>query len=397
MTFTAPGLAKALLGPALWCLASGAWAAGGSEPAANPASARQGGGFVDWLAPPLPTPRPQTEEEKQAGRERGRTPPEPELLQPRLDPALPRYEPDQRRPLKGELRGASSDVLVGLVELWRNRFMALHPQVKLAVSPPYAGSLGAKELIRQSVDLVFVSRELKPEDVSEFRARFGYAPSSVPIAGGSYRQYGFLDAMGFFVHRDNPIERLDLDQIDAIFSSTQHRGAAPIRTWGQLGLTGEWADKAIQAHGVQPWNGFEEFIRQRILSVGDKRGEWRTDMHFEKVVFPLASKVAMDRYAIGYSGIAYIDAPVKMLPIAMSRAGEAIAPTYENVALARYPLSRLIYLNLNKQPGKPVDPVLAEFLRYVLSREGQQAVLDHGIFLPLREEQAASSRLHLDP
>jgi phosphate transport system substrate-binding protein len=287
--------------------------------------------------------------------------------------------------------GASSDVLVGLVNLWITRFKAMHPRVTLTIKPPYAGSLGTKELIGQSIDFVFVSRELKPEDVAEFQDRFGHAPTSVPICGGSYRHYGFLDAIAFFVHRDNPIDRLDFAQIDAIFSSTRHRGGQPITTWGQLGLEGEWADKPIRVHGIEPWNGFEEFIRQRVLSLAGKRGEWRGDLHFEKVVFPLAGNVAADRYAIGYSGIAYLDAPVKVLPLAGDAAGPAVAPTYENVATAQYPLSRLVYLNFNKAPGRPVDALLDEFLRFVLSREGQQVVRDHGIFLPLRAEQVTRS------
>ena len=198
--------------------------------------------------------------------------------------------------------------------------------------------------------------------------------------------------MGFFVHKDNPLERISYNQIDALFSSTRHRGGAAITKWGQLGLTGEWADKPVNLYGIKPWNGFEEFIRQRILSRDGKRGEWRADIKFDKVVFPVAKRVAEDRYGIGYSGIAYIDAPVKMIPIAESAAGPWVAPTYEHVALANYPLSRLIFFNVNKAPGKPLNPVLDEFLRFVLSREGQQIVRDHAIYLPLRAHQAGESR-----
>jgi phosphate transport system substrate-binding protein len=374
-----------------YCMASAVQAAGSaSAPLRDPPR-----GSVEWVVPPVPSARPQTEDEKVAGRERGRTLPQPEVLQPTLDVALPVYRAATAGKLEGTLEGASSDVLVGLVQRWFERFKAIHPGVTLRIKPPYAGSLGTKELIKESVDFVFVSRELKPEDIAEFRARFGYPPTSIPISGGSYRHYGFLDAIAFFVHPDNPLERLDFDQIDAIFSSTRHRGGAPITTWGQLGLTGDWADRPIRVHAIEPWNGFEEFIRQRVLSVRGKRGEWRNDLHFEKVVFPLAANVASDPYAIGYSGIAYLDAPVKVLPLSVDAAGPAIAPTYENVALERYPLSRLIYFNFNKAPGKPVNRVLDEFLRFVLSREGQQVVREQGIFLPLRAAQVERSRSQL--
>jgi phosphate transport system substrate-binding protein len=159
-----------------------------------------------------------------------------------------------------------------------------------------------------------------------------------------------------------------------------------------MGLTGEWADKPIKAWGIKPWNGFEEFVRQRVLSVGDKRGEWRDDIGYEKVVFPMAKRVAEDRYAIGYSGIAYIDSPVKMIPVSEGRGKPFEAPTYEAVAAATYPLSRLVFFNTNKAPGKPLDPALEEFLRFVLSREGQQIVLEHARYIPLRGWQAKDSQ-----
>src|SRR5258708_29923233 len=109
---------------------------------------------------------------------------------------------------------------------------------------------------------VMVSRELKPTDVSGFAEKFGYPPFSAPISGGTYRHFGFLDAIAFFVHPDNPLKQLTFDQIDALYSTTHHRGGGAITTWGQLGLTGEWADKPVHLWGVKPWNGFEEFIRQ---------------------------------------------------------------------------------------------------------------------------------------
>jgi phosphate transport system substrate-binding protein len=233
---------------------------------------------------------------------------------------------------------------------------------------------------------------LKPDDIREFRAKFGYDPLSVPISGGSYRHFGALDTIAFFVHKDNPLEQLSFDQIDAIYSSTHHRGGKPITKWGELGLTGEWVDKPINVYGIKPWNGFEEFVRQRILSKADKRGEWRDGIAFEKVVFPMAKRVADDRYGIGYSGVAYVDQGVRVLPLVADAANGPQAPTYENVALATYPLSRLIYFNVNKTPGKPLNPALDEFLRFVLSREGQQIVLDHAIYLPLRAGQAQSGQ-----
>jgi phosphate transport system substrate-binding protein len=347
--------------------------------------------MVEWLVPALPSNKPQTPEEAKEGRDVGRKLPTPEVLQPTLDPALPSYQPRKEK-LAGTFKGGASDVMVVLVQKWLEKFRTRHPEVNLSISPPYAGSLGAVELVKENLDFVFVSRELRPDDVKDFKTKFGYEPLSVPVSGGSYRHFGALDAVGFFVHKDNPLEKLTFDQIDAIYSTTHHRGGKPATKWGDLGLTGEWADKPIKAYGIKPWNGFEEFVRQRILSKGAKRGEWRDDILFEKVVFPMAKHVADERYGIAYSGLAYIDQGVRMLPVVANAGDAPQAPTYENVALAAYPLSRLTYFNVNKAPGKPLNPALDEFLRFILSREGQQVVLDHAIYVPLRGNQAQSSR-----
>ena len=353
--------------------------------------------FVEWVDQPRATTKPQTEEEAEAGKKNGRALPELEVLQPTLDPALPAYKPRKDLKLSGTFKGAASDVLPGLANAWFAAFKKIYPNVNFSVAPPYAGSLGAKELVKQNIDFVFVSRELKPDDITDFKAKFGYDPTSVPISGGSYRHFGFLDTVGFFVSRDNPLDKISYAQLDAIFSSTHHRGGKQITTWGQLGLTGEWADKPIHAYGIKPWNGFEEFVRQRVLSVDGKRGEWRDDVHYDKLVFPMAKHAVEDKYAIGYSGIAYIDAPVKMLALGENDAGPFYSPSYENVARATYPLSRLIYFNVNKTPGKPLNPAVAEFLRFILSREGQQIVRDQAVYLPLRASQAEHARALLEP
>jgi phosphate transport system substrate-binding protein len=355
-----------------------------------------GQSIVEWVAPAASTNRPQTDAEAAAGRASGRKLPTPEILQPTLDASLQPYQPRAGRKLTGKFKAAASDVLPGLARMWIAAFHQYYPGIEIEVSPPYAGSLGAQELVKGSLDLVFVSRELRPDDITGFRAKFNYDPLSVPICGGTYRHFGFLDAIGFFVHKDNPIEKLTFQQLDGLLSATRHRGAAALTKWGDLGLTGEWAEKPIHVYGVQPWNGFEEFVRQRVLSIPGKRGEWRDGIQFDKVVFPLAGRVATDRYGIGYAGLAYVDAAVKLLALAPENGGDAYAPTYENVAAATYPLSRLVFLNLNRAPGKPLNPALQEFLRFILSREGQRIVLNQAVYLPLRESQAAQSRARLE-
>jgi phosphate transport system substrate-binding protein len=349
---------------------------------------------------PLPAPetaKPQSEAAKKAGMTEGRALPTPEVLQPSLDPALPVYVARPSGSLRGRYKAAASDVLPGQVRLWIKAFEQRYPGVRIDLEPPYAGSLGAKELVKKTLDFVFVSRELRPDDIKDFHAAFGYDPLSVPVSGGSYRHYGFLDAVGVIVNRDNPLDKLTYAQLDAILSATRVHGGAAITTWGQLGLTGEWANKPIHVYAIKPWNGFEEFVRQRVLSLPGRRGEWRPDLNFAEVVFPIAGEVAKDRYAIGYTGMAYLDAPVKTLALATMDEGPFYPPSYEAVATAKYPLSRLIFFNVNKAPSKPLPPAIEEFLRFVLSKQGQALVLKEGVFVPLRASQVQAARQLLKP
>jgi phosphate transport system substrate-binding protein len=348
--------------------------------------------MVTWVAPVSAANKPQTEAEAKRGQLLGRELPAPEILQPMIDAQLPSYQPRRDIQITGTFKGAASDVMVVLAQKWFDKFKTYYPNVNLSIAPPYAGSLGAIELVKGDLDFVFVSRELKPEDISKFKEKFGYAPLSVPISGGSWRHFGALDAVAFFVNKDNPIEQITFKQLDQMYSTTHARGGNAISTWGELGLTGEWADKPIHLYGIKPWNGFEEFVRQRVLSAGGKRGEWRDGIMFEKLVFPMAKDISNDRFGIGYSGMAYTDAPVKLVPLVEKEGDVPQAPTYENVARATYPLARLTFFNTNKAPNKPLPPALEEFLKFVLSKEGQQVVLDHARYLPLRTSQAQGAR-----
>ncbi|MGZ0147747.1 PstS family phosphate ABC transporter substrate-binding protein [Kribbella sp. WER1] len=353
-----------------------------------------------WAVAPQQTVTKQTDEQDKYNQEHGRPTPTPELLQPSLDSSLAAYKPLGKNKLSGTYNCAASDVLAALSKDWVTEFTRMYPKVKITIDPPYAGSLGALALIDGKLDCVFVSRELKPSDDVAFRAKFGYGPTSIPISGGSYRHFGFLDSMGFVVNASNPINKLSFDQLDRLLSTTHNRGGTPIRTWGDLGLTGEWKDKPIHIYGIQPWNGFEEFVRERVLDYNGNRGEWRaagTDpqVSWDTTVFKQAQRVTTDPYGIAYTGMAYVDQPVKVLSLSNHDNDPAYAPTYENVASAQYPLSRLVYLNLNKAPGRAMDPVLQELIKFVISKQGQRVVGNQGVFLPLRGFQSAASAQQL--
>jgi phosphate transport system substrate-binding protein len=315
--------------------------------------------------------------------------------QPKLDPRLQPYRP-LATGLSGHLKGMASDILPGVARLWIDGYRKRHPGVAIDCGPPYGGRTGAAELVQGSVDFALVSRELVPTDIAEFEKKFGYPPLSVPISGGSYRHFGFLDAIGVIVSRDNPLEKVTYAQLDGIFSSTRHRGSEPIRKWGQLGLTGEWAERDIHACAVKPWNGFEEFFRQRVLSTAKGRGEWRGDLTFDELIFPMTTHVSRDDAGISYTGFAYLMTGVKVVAVAEDERGPYSSGSFADVAGWRYPLARVFYINVNRAPGKPLDPRLSEFIRFILSRDGQQLVLDDGLFIPLSAELADRSRRQIE-
>ena len=344
---------------------------------------------IEWQLPVEKTQVKQTQAQDEAGMEHGRALPAPEVLQPGLDPQLASFRPSHGRDFGGTIRLMCSDVLPGLVRSWMASFTKIYPNVRFVLGPPYEGSDAAKALLEGRVDIAFISRELKPTDVTSFREKYGYAPTSVPVSGGSWRQFGFLDAVVVIVNKSNPVDHLTLDQLDAILSRSHLRGDRPAVTWGQLGAAGSWSDRPVHVYALQPWGGYEEFVRERVLDAGGQRGEWRTDLHFDKLVFPIAARVAADPDAIGLTGLAFLDAPVKVL--AVGEGADVVSPTYTNVALARYPLSRLAYGNVNRQPGKPLPPLVQEFLRLILSREGQRDVRTQGVLVPLREFQVRAA------
>lgn len=359
---------------------------------AQPASARP---QIEWLTPAARRPLPQSKAQEAHGKFQGRTLPAPELLQPTLDPGLPSYARPQDLQLSGTFKIACSDVLPDLVRRWIKGFEQIYPKVHLDLAPPFEGSLGAVALARGEVDGVFVSRELRPSDITQFRAHYGYRPFSVPVSGGTWRHFGFLDAVVVLVNPANPVHGLSFAQLDRAFSRTHLRGGTAALSWGDLGATGAWASRPVHLYGIKPWNGFEEFFRERVLSAQGRRGKWRAGITYSKTVFPVAAQVAKDRDALGYSGLAFVDAPVKLVTLQAAPGDAFVAPTYTNVARARYPLSRLVYFNVNRKPGTPLNPALQQFLLYVLSRQGQEKVLEQAIYLPLRGFQVQDSRARL--
>jgi len=323
----------------------------------------------------------------------GRPLPEPRALQPRLDDQFPHYQ-QSRLALQGQFEVHCTAILVDLVRRWATAFAQIHPQVRISVVPPYAEfEQTMPQLISGQVTGVFVSGEAYAKAVNTFREAKGYEPVRVPVARGSYDHFGFMDAGTVIVNRNNPLRQITLAQLDALFSQTPgsatQGSASPerISTWGQLGLGGEWKDQPIRIWRLQS-GALEVFMREKLIGSGDA---WRTDIQVAKTVGEIQSEVQFDRYAMGVNKLAYHLPTNHALAIGATAGGPYHEASYEAVANATYPLTRVIDLHLDQPPGKTLPPVMAQFVRFILSREGQQVVLDQGVLLPLRAHQAAQS------
>jgi phosphate transport system substrate-binding protein len=295
-----------------------------------------------------------------------------------VDPAIPAYKPVKG--LSGTLKGVESNTVTELQQRWIDGFTKIYPNVKISVDIGGSGQ-GGPRLTNGSADFAFIAREMMGREEFPFVDKFGYKPLAVWVSGGSFAVKAFTDCVVFIVNKDNPLDSITYPQLDAIYSLTHNRGIrAPITKWGQLGLTGEWADKPIHLWGVEIPNGYDNFVNMHVLA----DGQWRGDIQTDRVVIPLSDKVAADKYAMSYTGLAWDTNPgTKVLKLAVHAGDPPIPATFETVANQTYPLARTIYIFVNRPPGKPLSPLLREFIKYTLSREGQQAVVDDAIFTPL--------------
>jgi phosphate transport system substrate-binding protein len=294
---------------------------------------------------------------------------------------LPKYEKPASAKLSGTLDSVGSDTMNNLMTYWAEGFKRHFPDVKLQVEGK-GSSTAPKALIGATAHFGPMSRAMKQEEIDEFEKKFGYKPTEIKTA---------LDALAVFVHKDNPLESLSMEQVDAIFSITRNYGHADITTWGQLGLEGDWAKKPLSLFGRNSASGTYGFFKENALSKGDFKNEVKEQPGSSSVV----QGVAEDRFAIGYSGIGYRTPNVRALPLAAKAGKKAYAADLENVVNGDYPLGRFLFVYVNKAPGKPLDPMVREYLRFVLSLEGQEIVEKDG-YLPLPAEVVEEELAKLD-
>jgi phosphate transport system substrate-binding protein len=276
---------------------------------------------------------------------------------------LPEYEATSG--ISGTLNAVGSDTMVNLMALWADGFESLYPNVTIQTQG--AGSSTAPPaLIEGTAQMGPMSRAMKQEEIDHFQSKFGYSPTRIRVA---------IDALAVFVHKDNPIEGMTLQELDSVYSSTLKRGGQNITTWGGLGLPGDWANRPISLYGRNSASGTYGFFKDVALDGGDFKNRVKEQPGSSSVVQGIAS----DLYAIGYSGIGYQTSGVKALPIGYEP-GNAAAPTLDNCLTGDYPLARFLYIYVNKKPNQPLDKTTLEFIKYVLSRQGQTAVSRDGYY-----------------
>jgi phosphate transport system substrate-binding protein len=282
-----------------------------------------------------------------------------------VDKDLAHYKPTSG--VSGNIKSVGSDTMNNLMALWAEDFRKFYPNVQVEIEGK-GSSTAPPALIDGTSTFGPMSRLMKSEEVDAFEAKYGYKPT--PLRTG-------IDMLAVYVHKDNPIASLSLQQVDAIFSKTRKGGLAnDIRTWGDLGLTGEWADKPISIYGRNSASGTYGYFKKHALFKGDYKDSVKEQPGSASVV----QGVASDKYGIGYSGIGYKTADVKAVALKKDSDADSIPATAEFAYSGKYPLARFLYMYVNYKPGSELEPLRGEFIKFVMSFEGQQSVIKDGYY-----------------
>ena len=271
---------------------------------------------------------------------------------------LPAYR--QQSGVAGSINAVGSDTLNNLMAYWSEAFRAIYPNVTVQVEGK-GSSTAPPALAAGAAQIGPMSRMMKASEIEEFEKQRGFKPTPVAVA---------VDCLAVYVNKDNPIQGLSLPQIDAIFSSTRKLNHSDVSAWGQLGLDGEWVGRNISMYGRNAASGTYAFFKEEALGKGDYKNSVKEQPGSAAVV----NGIAEDKAGIGYSGIGYKTSEVRALPVAAAEGGEFVAPEFANAIDGSYPLARLLYVYIPKDPSQPLPPATREFLRFVLSKEGQELV-----------------------
>ncbi|MDD3181157.1 MAG: substrate-binding domain-containing protein [Opitutaceae bacterium] len=306
---------------------------------------------------------------------------------------LPHYQSEQA--LSGHLRFVAESSTEKLTNLWVDRFKKLHPKLNLIAK--LTSPLAAIPMVTSGAcDLGFPAREAWPYEAGMFRQVRGYDISVIRVGLGALKTTGFSPTLGIYVNANNPIERLTMAQLDAIYSSERRRGyPTDIKTWGDVGVTGEWARRPIKAYAHRLPSGVRYYLQEVVTRGAEfKRSVIELDMR-AGTLGPddmMARATAADPDAIGHGCFGNLIPGMKTIPIAESARGPYYAGTLEEVKTMKYPLTRPIYMFVDRPPGQPLSQNVREFLSFLLSQEGQQTIVDAGEWLPLPAQEVVKER-----
>jgi len=286
----------------------------------------------------------------------------------KVDPELPEYKPASG--ISGSIKSVGSDTLNNLMTLWAEEFNKQYPNVQIEIEGK-GSSTAPPALIQGTAQFGPMSREMKADEIQAFKAKYGYPPVAIKVG---------VDALAVFVHKDNPIKEISMDQIRQVFSVE-----GKDMKWGDLGATGEWADKPISLYGRNSASGTYGFFKEHALGKKDFKNTVKEQPGSSSVV----QGVAADKFGMGYSGIGYVTADVKALAVSNPKGDtkEAFAPTAENAYSGDYPLARFLFMYINAKPGTGATPIVQEFVKLIASQQGQQTVVKDGYF-PLTKKTA---------
>jgi phosphate transport system substrate-binding protein len=282
-----------------------------------------------------------------------------------VDPQLPAYKPVPVG--AAQIKSVGSDTLGDLMRGWAAEFTKLNPNVKIEVDSQ--GSATAPPALRDGVSQIGpMSRPMRSEEYEPFEKKYGYHPTSFPVA---------VDALAVYVNKENPIQCLTIEQLDQIFSKTHlYSSGKNVTTWGEAGLTGDWATHPISLFGRNSASGTHDTFVDAVL----RRGEFKDELKEQPGSAEVVKMVAADKYAIGYSGIGYLTDGVRTVPLAATPGDKCYDTSPASTYSGNYPLSRYLHIYLNKAPAKPLDPPMLEFIKYILSRDGQTETIKSGFY-----------------
>jgi len=300
----------------------------------------------------------------------------------------PAYQPEQQ--ISGTIRSWGNDRMQGLMTRWEEGFRKHHPAVRFETTLHGTGTAIAG-LYAGVADIALMGRSATSTENMAFEWVFRYKPMGVEVSTGSLAVPGKSYALAILVNKDNPLSRLTLSQLDGIFGCEHLRGSKNFRTWGDLGLTGEWSARSIHTYGPDIQTATASFFRDVVLKGSYK---WRCDMkELRGVREPdgsmsdghreILDALATDPVGIAYTALGELNQQVKPIALSIDDGGPYFGPTLENVQERKYPLTRATWIYVNRAPGGSLEPKVNEFLRYVLSSEGQQDVVHEGDYLPL--------------